>query len=30
MTGEELFLFRRFGELYHQYVKEVRCWIPKS
>jgi protein-S-isoprenylcysteine O-methyltransferase Ste14 len=27
---EELFLSRRFGGPYHQYVKEIRCWIPKS
>lgn len=26
---EELFLFRRFGERYAKYVREVRCWIPK-
>lgn len=26
---EELFLFRRFGEPYHEYVTEIRCWIPK-
>lgn len=27
---EELFLFRRFGEPYAEYVKEIRCWIPRS